>query len=217
LRPPPGAAVVGALLFVLSPFTDLSTVGSFGGGLALLLGCYIVGHVLRATVGEWVKPVKPSAELLSSGSEAFSAVEKARIVRTLNSAFTLDLPEEPNDKQQQAAFDLAYTTIVQHNVAGYVPLYNSLYALYRGLLAASWVSWVIVSAHLAYWVGRGFPITLHTGTSVVLFVVLFLLSWGVPGLQPSPLRKQLDRYARTFALAVYRNFLVWRGTIGLLG
>ena len=61
----PGAVVVGVLLFVFSPFDDLSSAGSFGGGLAMLLACYMAGHLLHATVGQLISAVRPSAELLS--------------------------------------------------------------------------------------------------------------------------------------------------------
>ena len=82
----PGTAVAGVFLFVVGPFVDLTGMSSLGGGVAMLLGCYLVGHVLRSTIGQAVKPIQPSPELLSPGSPIFSALQKESIIRALNSS-----------------------------------------------------------------------------------------------------------------------------------
>ena len=212
----PGSVVVGVVLFVFWPFADLDGMSSLADGLAMLLGCYVLGHILRATIGQYVKSIKPSRQLLSPASTIFSAPQKERIIRALNTSFSLGLPAQPDGDQQQEAFSLAYAAIVQNDVAGYVPLYNSLYALYRGLLAASMLASIILAVNVCYWIGRGFPPTLHDHTSVVLVLLFSYLAWGGPRLK-SPLRVQFDSYAQSFAIGVYRNFLAWRQTKGLLG
>ena len=208
----PGAVVVGVLLFVFSPFDDLSSAGSFGGGLAMLLACYVAGHLLHATVGQRISAVRPSAELLSPDCFEFSPQQKTTITRALNSTFELDLPSDPNEEQQQAAFDLAYATVIQHDAAGYVPLYNSLHALYLGLLAASRVSFVVLAVDLAYFLGRSFEWTLDLALYGIAVLFVSYLAWSIPLMKPSPLRRQFDHYAGIFAISVYRNFLVWHRT-----
>ena len=227
----PGSVVVGVLLFVVWPFADLSNMSSLGGGVAMLLGCYVVGHVLQATVGQTVKGIVVSKYLLSSTpangadtqkekiSKIFSHLQKANIIELLNSVFNLELPAEPSADEQQKAFDLAYAAIIQHGVAGYVPLYLSLYALYRGLLVSSIVSCVILAANVVYYIGRGFPSTLHAYVMVVLLVLFSCLCvphpWQTESALTGPrhqssLRIQFDKYAKEFAVGVYLNFLVWR-------
>ncbi|MDA1189893.1 MAG: hypothetical protein O2854_09515, partial [Chloroflexi bacterium] len=218
-------AVGGVVLFVCWPFADLDGMSSLGEGVAVLLACYVLGHALRATISEHIKSTKPSRELLSprtetsDASKIFSAPQKERIIRVLNSSFSLDLPAQPNGDQQQEAFRLAYTAIVQNDVAGYVPLYNSLYALYRGLLAASMLSSAILAVSLISWayrIGRGVPLTAHAYATAVFFLLFTYLAWGGPRLK-SPLLVQFNSYAQSFAKSVYVNFLVWRQTKGLLG
>ena len=185
--------------------------------------CYLLGHVLRATTGEEIRSRKYSEKLLAPSDESppetkvFSEELKRQIVEALVQTFRPQL--SPQDLQsssgtQQEFFDLAYALVIQRNLAGYTSLYNSLYALYRGLLAGSrwggFLSFVYLLFYLLWWLCRGvFQVQLVT--FLVLLPIFAYLGYGNPlrTNQESPLKKQFERYARLFAASVYRSFLSW--------
>ena len=96
-------------------------------------------------------------------------------------------------------------------VAGYVPLYNSLYALYRGMIAAArWavaLSAIFLSLYLIdiLYCGRS-DLNLLSVLFAVFLPLFSWLGWG------KPLKNRFDYYAKLFAVSVYRIFWTWHIT-----
>ncbi len=209
----PGALVVIVSLVAFSQYVSISLQPTLGESAILVVVCYIVGHFVRASVADRIKGLKPSAEILAPDDRTFPDEIKTRIIESLAGVFSVSQTSHPDlAKEQQYYFDLAYALIVQKNAAGYTPIYNSLYALYRGLLAASGLSSMIVIGSLFVLLRSANLTPERLVLHLVSFGILAYLTWGLPFIVPSPLRKQFDRYARLFAASVYRNFLVWYQT-----
>ena len=209
----PGAVVVVVCLAAFSQYVPISLQPTLGESAVLIVVCYIVGHFLRASIADKIKAVRPSEDILSAGNRTFTEEIKSQIGDGLVSIFSAPSSRSyslTNDQQQY--FNLAYALIVQKNAAGYTPIYNSLYALYRGLLAASGLSSVIVIVSFSFSLCSG-PDFQRVILHLLSFVVLGYLTWGVPFRnKKSPLRTQFDKYSELFAASVYRNFLVWYQT-----
>ena len=218
----PGALVVAVFFFalsgVVSPLPDLLSIE---GSLALVVLAYLAGHFLRASIGEWIKSTRPSEWLLSDEEDQkeakFTQAIKEEIRLAISATFSPGSPMVAGAQQQY--FDLAYALIVAKNCAGNVPIYNSLYALYRGLIAACWLSLVILPSFVV--LAIVFAWALHQplsgswlGLSIVLFFLLLYLA-GFPKKMTerrkleTPLGEQLDVYTNRFAKGVYECFLAW--------
>ena len=151
---------------------------------------------------------------MSSEDQCLSSTHKKKLIQALIATFQWtpvrvdegDLDLSP--KEQQELFDFAYTLVIQMGVAGYVPLYNSLYALYRGMIpAARWavtLSAIFLSLYLIdiLYLGRS-DLNLLSVLFAVFLPLFSWLGWG------KPLKNRFDDFAKRFAVSVYRNFWSW--------
>lgn len=113
--------------------------------LALVFG-YILGHLVQGLAIAALpsaKPRHPSDILLDDGDTSFSPEVKRRLVDRILLQFNIDVRNASNPdadilrKRRTDAFMLCRRTLIQKGVASYAEQFEGMYALMRGLCAAS--------------------------------------------------------------------------------
>lgn len=141
----PGATLI-ALLFVpfLATGSDIPSL-EWSSALAGVIFGYVVGHLLQILSRTGFKePPQPSRTLLRS-PDGFPVKFRSQLTTLFSEDFGLDVSD---DKELDLAFEACRYALQSKDVPSYAEQFQGLYALLRGLVAAS----VIASANYAGWV-----------------------------------------------------------------
>lgn len=197
---------------------------SFGESVIFLIAAYFFGNITQA-IGNSIesRAVKKwggwfSEQYLRPDNTFYSPEFKKALNEALRKVFSLAENATTDEKilknKRQEYFNLAYSLIVQENAALHTEIFNGIYSLYRGMLAAVWigiiVNGIVIIKNLAlwYWSSTKFPESVffvfdenNLEYSALFLVFLILVV--------NPLKSRFRRFGGHFANSVYRNFYAW--------
>lgn len=197
---------------------------SFGESILFLGLAYFLGHLVQA-YGNRIeaKAVKNwggwfSEQFLRDDNLYFTPAFKSSLRDAINKVFgdQTDFGSSDQKARRQELFNLCYSLIVQESAALHTEIFNGVYSLYRGMLAATnigiFVSTLITVKQLIllllpsfnfgvpsspFWYFSDF----HFGIGIAALLFFLLIR--------KPLTERFKRFAQHFANSVYRNFYVW--------
>ncbi|MCK4307599.1 hypothetical protein KAW50_05165 [candidate division WOR-3 bacterium] len=149
----PGSFLLGLFFFIFveirfligkKPFPDIG----IGESILFIIIAYIIGHILQSIFRQCIgkNERKFSIEVLKKDNPRYSAELKEGIKKTLEKNTGIKITNISSNEVEdnyQEAFKLAYFFVVQKGISPYTELYNSFYALYRGLLAISYTGIIL--------------------------------------------------------------------------
>jgi len=226
----PGALLLGLLYWASISFFALPLtvkVDSIGESILFVASSYFAGHLVQA-LGNVLeaREVKKwggwySVQFLRDSDTHYTPQFKREIKRIAEKMFGLSPEAETTnsvskDKRYQEIFNLCYALIVQEGAATHTEIFNGIYSLYRGMLAAVWIGLVI---SLAIFLKASILAVLalvkaqlpqgdlfKANATLIAFSALASILFG---LCIRPIRKRFARFGWRFADSVYRNFYVW--------
>ncbi len=210
----------------LFAFTIPIEVKSVGESILFLGLAYFVGHLVQAygnsietkSVNKWGGWF--SEQFLRDENSYYTPIFKSALRDAMKSVFGETAEFGGNDEshkaRRQELFNLCYTLIVQEGAALHTEIFNGVYSLYRGMLAATNIG-IVVSLSIIikqvilllltlcksnvmsnpFWHFSDFHLSLGIG----VFIFLFLIRQA--------LGTRFKRFAQHFANSVYRSFYVW--------
>lgn len=199
---------------------------SIGESILFLALAYLIGHLIqtygnlieKSAVREWGGWF--SEQFLRDDNSYYTTAFKSALRESIKTVFhesaELGTNDETQRQRRQELFNLCYALIVQEGVALHTEIFNSVYSLYRGLIAATNVA-IVVSAVITVkyilllllpFFRVSIPLSHFWSFSV------FHLGIGISTLILSllvriPLKERLKRFAQYFANSVYINFYAW--------
>lgn len=201
-------------------------VNSMGESILFLGLTYFIGHLIQAygntieknSVSEWGGWF--SEQFLRDDNSYYTPSFKSELRDAMKSVFgqsvELGTNEETQKARRQELFNLCYTLIMQERATLHTEIFNGVYSLYRGMIAATNIA-IIVSAVIT--VKQILLILLALSrisvpSSPFWFFSDFHLGIGVGALISSilirlPMKERFKRFAQHFANSVYRSFYVW--------
>lgn len=221
----PGTVAFGLLCWFARDFLSLPlpfTVDSFGKSLLAVAISYSLGHFIQSygnrlerrlvkLWGGWF-----SVTFLREDNAHYTARFKANLAHFTDTAFDSMKTKSDGALSQREVFDLCYSLVVQQTPARHVEVFNGMYGLYRGFLAATWlgigVSAAItlksVSIYTLQAIGIALPNQPFFAIEPITAALAAFGSIGFIALR-GPIQCRLERFARRFADAVYRSFYAW--------
>jgi hypothetical protein len=199
---------------------------SLGESILFLGLAYFFGHLVQAygnsieteAVKKWGGWF--SDQLMRDDNSYFTPSFKTDLRSAMKKVFG-DPTDVGGDDQNQKArrqelFNLCYSLIVQEGAALHTEIFNGVYSLYRGMLAATNIgiitSVIIIIKHLIILILNCFKISVpsspiwtfsgfHLGIGIGALLLFLLIH--------HPLEARFERFAQHFANSVYRSFYVW--------
>jgi hypothetical protein len=212
------------LLAGFAGFTITIELKSIGESILYLGLAYFLGHLVQA-YGNSIeaRAVKKwggwfSEQFLRDDNSYFTPNFKSALRDAMTNVFgeSANLGNIDQKARRQELFNLCYSLIVQEGAALHTEIFNGVYSLYRGMLAATnigiLVSLLISAKQAILLLLRFFKVAVPSSSFLIFSE--FHLSVGVGSLLFFLLiRRTLDsrfkRFAQHFANSVYRNFYVW--------
>lgn len=225
----PGSLGCVFLYWLIDGFFGFSLhleVKSIGESILFLALAYFIGHLIQAygntieksAVREWGGWF--SEQFLKDDNSYYTPAFKRALRESIKTVFgesaELGTNDETQRPQRQELFNLCYTLIVQEGAALHTEIFNGVYSLYRGMIAAIniaiVVSAVITVKHILLLILPLFKVSVTS--SPFWFFSVFHFGVGLSTLIFSllvriPLRERLKRFAQYFANSVYVNFYAW--------
>jgi len=201
-------------------------VKSIGESILFLGLAYFIGHLIQ-TYGNAIEKSAVrgwggwfSEQFLRDDNSYYTPVFKSALRESMKTVFGESAELGTNDETQrtrrQELFNLCYTLIVQEGAALHTEIFNGVYSLYRGMIAATnigiIVSAVITAKHILLLL---LPLlTISVPSSPFWFFSDFHLGVGIGAFISSilirrPMKERFKRFAQHFANSVYRSFYVW--------
>lgn len=143
----PGGVLVSVVVFS-STYSGAGTesAASFSGSVLLVFASYVAGHFIQTVSRRLLPTPHYSIELMGAGAGAFPREFGERLSAALSERFGFpDAGGELTSALVQERFRLAYAFVVQRGLSGHALVFNSLYAMYRGLILGCALSLLVLS------------------------------------------------------------------------